>query len=168
MWDLCGPGIEPMSPTLQGEFLTTGPLGEPSFWVFIWCEVGVRQFILHVDIQLSLYHLLRRLTLSLLNYVGLFVKNQLIIYVCSLSGLHSISLSMCLSFYQCHTVRIIVASLWVFKNFCLFLAVLDLCCCVSAFSGCRKQGLTLQCGARASWCRGFSCCDAWALGRGLQ
>ena len=41
MWDLPGPGVEPMSPTLAGRFLTTAPAGKsfPSFlilllWVF--------------------------------------------------------------------------------------------------------------------------------------
>ena len=29
------PGIEPMSPALQGGFLTTGPLGKSLFFVFI-------------------------------------------------------------------------------------------------------------------------------------
>jgi len=29
MWDLPGPEIEQVSPTLQGEFLTTGPPGKP-------------------------------------------------------------------------------------------------------------------------------------------
>ena len=29
MWDLPRPGIEPVSPALQGRFLTTGPAGEP-------------------------------------------------------------------------------------------------------------------------------------------
>ena len=29
MWDLCGPGIEPMSPTLAGRFFTTEPPGKP-------------------------------------------------------------------------------------------------------------------------------------------
>ena len=28
MWDLPGPGIEPMSPALAGRFLTTGPAGK--------------------------------------------------------------------------------------------------------------------------------------------
>ena len=27
MWNLPGPGIEPVSPALAGRFLTTGPLG---------------------------------------------------------------------------------------------------------------------------------------------
>ena len=30
MWDLTGPGIEPVSLALQGRFLTTGPPGKPS------------------------------------------------------------------------------------------------------------------------------------------
>ena len=29
MWDLPGPGIEPISPALAGRFLTTGPPGKP-------------------------------------------------------------------------------------------------------------------------------------------
>ena len=31
MWDLPGPGIEPVSPALAGGFLTTGPLGKSLF-----------------------------------------------------------------------------------------------------------------------------------------
>ena len=30
MWDLPGPGIEPMSPALAGRFFTTEPPGKPS------------------------------------------------------------------------------------------------------------------------------------------
>ena len=30
MWDLPGPGLEPMSPALAGRFLTTAPPGKPS------------------------------------------------------------------------------------------------------------------------------------------
>ena len=30
MWDLPGPGLEPMSPALAGGFLTTVPPGKPS------------------------------------------------------------------------------------------------------------------------------------------
>ena len=30
MWDLPGPGLEPMSPALAGGFLTTAPPGKPS------------------------------------------------------------------------------------------------------------------------------------------
>ena len=29
MWDLPGPGLEPVSPALAGEFLTTAPPGKP-------------------------------------------------------------------------------------------------------------------------------------------
>ena len=34
MWNLLGPGIEPMSPVLAGEFLTTGPSGKSKFCIF--------------------------------------------------------------------------------------------------------------------------------------
>ena len=33
------------------------------------------------------------------------------------------------------------------------------------FSSCREQGLLSSCGAQASHCRSFSCCEAQALGR---
>ena len=29
VWDLLGPGVEPVSPALQGGFLTTGPPEKP-------------------------------------------------------------------------------------------------------------------------------------------
>ena len=45
----------------------------------------------------------------------------------------------------------------------LFFAVLGLCCCMRAFSSCSEQAL-LCCGVRASYCSGFSCCGARALG----
>ena len=37
MWDLSGPGLEPVSPALAGRFLTTAPLGK-SLPVIFWCE----------------------------------------------------------------------------------------------------------------------------------
>ena len=48
----------------------------------------------------------------------------------------------------------VVFSFLFLKNYLLFLAVLDLCCCSQAFS---------SCGERASHCRGFSSCGAPAL-----
>ena len=32
MWDLPGPGLEPVSPALAGRFLTTAPPGKPSVY----------------------------------------------------------------------------------------------------------------------------------------
>ena len=34
MWDLLGPGLEPVSPALAGRFLTTEPPGKPLFLIF--------------------------------------------------------------------------------------------------------------------------------------
>ena len=34
MWDLPGPGIEPVSPALAGRLFTTVPLGKPLYWCF--------------------------------------------------------------------------------------------------------------------------------------
>ena len=50
MWDLSGPGIEPMSPALAGGFFTTEPPGKPPDPSFIqrmfaenvlcsWCDI---------------------------------------------------------------------------------------------------------------------------------
>ena len=36
MWDLPGPGVEPVSPALTGKFLTTGLPGKPLKKKFIW------------------------------------------------------------------------------------------------------------------------------------
>ena len=35
MWDLPGPGLEPVSPALAGEFLTTVPPGKPSLFIML-------------------------------------------------------------------------------------------------------------------------------------
>ena len=42
--------------------------------------------------------------------------------------------------------------------------MLSLRCCTRAFSSCGKWGATLRCGVWASYCGGFSCCGAQALG----
>ena len=36
MWVLSGPGLEPMSPELAGEFLTTVPPGKPRVKFLVW------------------------------------------------------------------------------------------------------------------------------------
>ena len=41
-------------------------------------------------------------------------------------------------------------------------------CCMLAFFSCCKRELPSSCGARASYCGGFSCCGAWALGAWAQ
>ena len=40
MWDLAGPGLEPVSPALAGGFLTTAPPGPPekSLALFLVCS----------------------------------------------------------------------------------------------------------------------------------
>ena len=44
MWDLPGPGLEPVSPALAGGFLTTAPPGKPPdfhlthFWALVGCQ----------------------------------------------------------------------------------------------------------------------------------
>ena len=39
MWDLSGPGIEPVSPALHGGFLTTGSPGKPSNIILVSSEI---------------------------------------------------------------------------------------------------------------------------------
>ena len=42
IWDLPGPGLDPMSPALAGGFLTTGPPGKPYMTVFeLWFSQGI-------------------------------------------------------------------------------------------------------------------------------
>ena len=36
MWDLPGPGVEPVSPALAGRFSTTAPAGKPKFFFFFF------------------------------------------------------------------------------------------------------------------------------------
>ena len=36
MWDLPGPGLEPVSPALAGGFLTTAPPGKPPHYTFLF------------------------------------------------------------------------------------------------------------------------------------
>ena len=42
MWDLPGPGLQPVSPALAGGFLTTGPPGKSPYLIilnrFLWFE----------------------------------------------------------------------------------------------------------------------------------
>ena len=52
--------------------------------------------------------------------------------------------------------------------FIIFLSALGLCCFVWAFSSFSKKRATLRHGARASYCRGFSCCGVQALGMGFS
>ena len=47
----------------------------------------------------------------------------------------------------------------------LFWAVLGLCCCVQAFSGCYEWRPLSSCSARVSHCGSFSSCEAQAVGR---
>ena len=51
-----------------------------------------------------------------------------------------------------------------FKKINLFMAVLGTRCCAWASSSCGEWGPTLHCGARASHCRGLSCCGVRAPG----
>ena len=53
MWDLPGPGIEPMSPTLAGGFLTTEPQGKPLSNGFFFFKVYL--FILGCPLYLFIY-----------------------------------------------------------------------------------------------------------------
>ena len=46
MWDLPGPGLEPVSPALAGGFLTTEPPGKPNFSLFIY--LFIYKFILFI------------------------------------------------------------------------------------------------------------------------
>ena len=46
MWDIPGPGFKPMSPVLQGRFLTTGPVGKPLLTVFLPERVWIPKLLM--------------------------------------------------------------------------------------------------------------------------
>ena len=49
MWDLPGPGLEPMSPALAGGFLTTAPPGQsPDLFLFFFFKVYIYFFNLFI------------------------------------------------------------------------------------------------------------------------
>ena len=61
-----------------------------------------------------------------------------------------------------HPLSSLLPHFILFFLFFIFLAVLGLRCCVQAILELRRAGATLCCGARASYCGGFSCCRARA------
>ena len=73
MWDLLGPGLEPVSPALAGGFLTTAPPGKPKNTLLITVVLyyvltfgGNTSFIIFLLKKLSwLYSSTSRLTLFL-------------------------------------------------------------------------------------------------------
>ena len=74
MWDLPRPGLEPVSPALAGGFSTTAPPRKPPLihfeFIFLHSVRECPNFILlHVAVQFSQHHLLKRL--SFLHYISL-------------------------------------------------------------------------------------------------
>ena len=49
MWDLSGPGIEPVSPASAGRFSTTGLPGKPSPWHFEGTYIFVEGLSNHME-----------------------------------------------------------------------------------------------------------------------
>ena len=80
MWDLPGPGIEPVSPALAGGFLTTVPPGKSLSTLFFFmakCSVLWMYHILFiysdVDEYLSYFHFLTNMNNAFINfYVQIF------------------------------------------------------------------------------------------------
>ena len=54
MWDLPGPGNEPVSPALAGRFLSTAPPGKPSFY-FLDGVLYSRKVLNFDEVQLSVF-----------------------------------------------------------------------------------------------------------------
>ena len=73
MWDLPGPGLEPVSPALAGRFLTTAPPGKPAtmFFCFLVFNVATRKFyLLFLNVLFFIQFLTVTLHLQLLRNVG--------------------------------------------------------------------------------------------------
>ena len=74
MWDLPGPGLEPVSPALAGGFLTTAPPGKPPSVLkifFLWL-LDVVGKILKMPLPLDSSHL----TIQSNNNLGIVVKGS--------------------------------------------------------------------------------------------
>ena len=65
MWDLPGPGLEPVSPALAGGFLTTAPPGKSQHLLFIF------EFSAHlINCRILFYLTLKNLYLSDLTVIN--------------------------------------------------------------------------------------------------
>ena len=55
MWDLPGPGLEPVSPALAGGFLTTAPPGKSLLLTARKLFVETYLYKVHISIQLTVF-----------------------------------------------------------------------------------------------------------------
>ena len=55
MWDLPGPGLEPVSPALAGGFLTTAPPGKPHDHILNFSYSSEYVVVSHCDFNLHFY-----------------------------------------------------------------------------------------------------------------
>ena len=104
------PGIEPASLWILVMFLTCWATTEaPSVSFFTWCEIRI-QFLLHMAVHLSQYHLLKRLFFPSLTYLGTSLENQLTInvrvYFVILNSVSLICPSLSSSSFDYHCFRI--------------------------------------------------------------
>ena len=53
MWDLPGPGLDPVSPALAGGFSTTAPPGEPRLGFFLNARCASAQFVASLIMELG-------------------------------------------------------------------------------------------------------------------
>ena len=78
MWDLPGPGIEPVSPALAGRFLTTVPPGKSWTTVLKSGRTGFENLIpplprfMNTSYKLTLQFLLLKNAVSIYTLLGLF------------------------------------------------------------------------------------------------
>ena len=70
MWDLPGPGLEPVSPALAGGFLTAAPPGKPHWPIF---KIGLFVFLL-LSLKGSLY-ILDNSPLSNVSFANIFSQS---------------------------------------------------------------------------------------------
>ena len=78
MWNLPGPGVEPMSPALAGGFLTTAPTGKSSNFLLISCNIYFLFQILHFSVLECIFHIFCSFY-SLFFIISIFVCVSLII-----------------------------------------------------------------------------------------
>ena len=80
MWDLPGPGLEPMSPALAGRFLTTVPPGKSAH--FLIGSFGFFFFFFLILSYISCLYVLEINSLSVSQFVNIFSSLQVVFSFC--------------------------------------------------------------------------------------
>ena len=94
--DLPGPGIEPVSLALQGEFLTTGSPGKPQIKIFYWMQCSLA--VVRISGFVFMFLKYRWSSLFMTPYLWIFYSLK---RICTLSNAHGTSAVICVYVQRC-------------------------------------------------------------------